>query len=80
MLDIRTYCEACNKPLLPSADDAMICSFECTFCQQCVDTTLEGKCPNCGGNFQHRPIRPKHLLAKYPPKNKDVLPESEGTD
>ncbi len=36
----------------------MICSYECTFCRDCVDRRLENVCPNCGGGFAPRPIRP----------------------
>ncbi|MBX7241795.1 MAG: DUF1272 domain-containing protein [Bacteroidia bacterium] len=47
----------------------MICSFECTFCKECVETVLKNECPNCGGGLEKRPVRPAHLLEKYPPKN-----------
>lgn len=40
----------------------MICSYECTFCKSCVDTILENVCPNCGGGFCNRPIRPSSNL------------------
>lgn len=66
MLELRPTCENCNKPLPPNSAEAMICSFECTFCQHCVDTVLENVCPNCGGGFTKRPIRPKKGLEKYP--------------
>ena len=66
MLDIRPTCEHCNKSLPYHSDQAMICSFECTFCKDCVENILLGVCPNCGGGFQNRPIRPKELLDKYP--------------
>jgi hypothetical protein len=56
MLELRPNCECCNKDLPPEASDAMICTFECTFCRDCVETKLGGRCPNCGGNFQARPI------------------------
>jgi hypothetical protein len=67
MLELRPHCECCGKDLPPAAVDAMICSFECTFCTACVDTRLGGTCPNCGGGFEHRPQRPVALLEKYPP-------------
>ena len=67
MLELRPNCECCNKDLPPDAADAMICSFECTFCANCVDERLRGVCPNCGGGFVPRPIRPASKLAKYPP-------------
>ena len=49
---------SCNVPLPPDATDARICSYECTFCAECVETVLANVCPNCGGGFQPRPIRP----------------------
>jgi hypothetical protein len=65
MLDLRPDCERCGRDLPPYAD-ARICTFECTFCADCVDGPLGGVCPNCGGNFERRPIRLAHLLEKYP--------------
>ncbi len=73
MLELRPYCEYCDKDLPPSAADAMICTFECTFCRNCVETKLGGTCPNCGGNFAARPIRPEGKLAKNPPSTVRVL-------
>lgn len=58
MLDLRPTCEHCNKPLPPQSTEARICSYECTFCASCVDTVLGNVCPNCGGGFAPRPIRP----------------------
>jgi uncharacterized protein len=58
MLELRPSCEHCNVALPPSATNARICSFECTFCAQCVAQVLFNVCPNCGGGFQPRPIRP----------------------
>ena len=58
MLELRPNCENCNKPLPPDALDARICSYECTFCADCVDRVLNNVCPNCGGGFVPRPIRP----------------------
>jgi len=69
MLELRPNCECCDKDLPPEAADAMICSFECTFCAACVDEKLGGKCPNCGGNFASRPIRPASKLANNPPSS-----------
>jgi len=57
-LQLRPNCEYCDKDLPPDAADARICSFECTFCAECVDTKLHNVCPNCGGGFERRPIRP----------------------
>lgn len=62
MLSLRPSCEHCNKSLPPDSSEAMICSFECTFCQSCVDAVLQNVCPNCGGGFVPRPVRPKHNL------------------
>jgi hypothetical protein len=58
MLELRPTCEHCNKALPPDALEARICSYECTFCAECVDTVLGNVCPNCGGGFAPRPIRP----------------------
>ncbi len=58
MLQLGPSCEHCNKALPPDATDARICSFECTFCATCVDEVLGNVCPNCGGGFAPRPIRP----------------------
>ena len=58
MLELRPTCEHCNTPLPPDSSDARICSFECTFCARCVDDVLGNVCPNCGGGFAARPIRP----------------------
>ena len=58
MLELRPTCEHCNKALPPDALDARICSYECTFCATCVDIVLGNVCPNCGGGFAPRPIRP----------------------
>jgi len=66
MLELRPNCECCDVDLPPGSDQAMICSFECTFCRDCVDNRLDGRCPNCGGNLAPRPIRPPSKLTKYP--------------
>jgi hypothetical protein len=58
MLELRPSCEHCNKLLPPAATDAMICTYECTFCRDCVDTVIGNVCPNCGGGFEKRPVRP----------------------
>jgi hypothetical protein len=67
MLELRPNCECCDRDLPPESRDAMICSFECTFCRACVEGPLKGRCPNCGGEFVPRPIRPAGKLAKNPP-------------
>jgi hypothetical protein len=58
MLELRPNCENCNKPLPPESADARICSYECTFCAACAEDVLGNVCPNCGGGFARRPIRP----------------------
>ncbi len=73
MLELRPSCECCDKNLPPEAADAMICSFECTFCADCVEHKLGGKCPNCGGGFVPRPIRPANKLANNPPSTVRVF-------
>src|SRR4249920_1993579 len=57
-LELRPNCELCDKDLPPDAADARICTYECTFCAACVEDVLHDVCPNCGGGFQPRPIRP----------------------
>ncbi len=66
MLLLKPSCDNCNKLLPPESTEAMICSYECTFCKDCVDNVLDGVCPNCGGNFVNRPIRPAKMLLKHP--------------
>jgi hypothetical protein len=58
MLELRPTCENCNKALPPASLEARICSYECTFCATCAEDILENVCPNCGGGFAPRPIRP----------------------
>ena len=72
MLEIRPSCEKCNKELPYDTLEAFICSFECTYCNECVENVLKDICPNCGGNFKQRPIRPKNLLIKYPVSDKRI--------
>jgi len=72
-LTFRPNCECCDKDLPPDSAEAMIRSFECTFCRQCAETVLGGKCPNCGGGFAPRPIRPAAKLEAYPPSTERVL-------
>ena len=66
MLELCPDCERCGRDLAPDSADARICTFECTFCADCVDGPLAGICPNCGGNFQPRPIRPVDKLVRFP--------------
>jgi len=73
MLALRPSCECCDRDLPPDSRDAMICSFECTFCTDCVEGILKGRCPNCRGELVRRPIRPAEKLAKYPPSSQRVF-------
>lgn len=67
MLQLRPGCECCDRDLPPDSQDAMICSFECTFCRDCTEQRLHGRCPNCGGELVSRPTRPAAALAENPP-------------
>lgn len=58
MLELRPGCENCGCPLPADSSDAMICTYECTFCRRCVEEVLGNVCPNCAGGFVPRPIRP----------------------
>ena len=72
MLQLRPSCEHCDKKLPPNATDAMICSFECTFCAACVQNLLMNVCPNCGGGFAPRPTRVGAELEKHPASTRRV--------
>jgi hypothetical protein len=72
MLKLRPSCECCNIDLPPESKLARICSFECTFCESCVMGRLGNVCPNCGGGFVPRPVRPQAKLAKYPASTERV--------
>src|ERR1700726_3183454 len=77
-LELRPNCECCDRDLPPASMLARICSYECTFCADCVESQLHNVCPNCGGGFVPRPIpptrewRPGLSLEKRPPSNKRV--------
>ena len=77
-LELRPNCEFCDRDLPPASLDARICTYECTFCADCVATHLHNVCPNCGGGFEKRPIRPATewrpglTLAKRPASTKWV--------
>ena len=77
MLELRPNCECCDKDLPPESREAMICTFECTFCADCATDVLGGTCPNCGGELVRRPVRPAGKLAKYPASTQRVL-KAEG--
>jgi uncharacterized protein len=77
-LQLRPNCEYCDKDLPPHSTDARICSYECTFCAACAIEKLDNVCPNCGGGFTPRPIRPAQewrqgvSVTKHPPSDKRV--------
>lgn len=58
MLELRPNCELCDRDLPPDSADARICTYECTYCANCVETVLQNVCATCGGGFAPRPIRP----------------------
>jgi hypothetical protein len=72
----RPNCECCDRDLPPESQDARICSFECTFCVDCVERRLGGRCPNCGGELVRRPVRPQAALARNPPSTRRVRRET----
>jgi hypothetical protein len=72
MLELRPSCECCDRDLAADSPEARICSYECTFCADCADRKLGGKCPNCGGELVKRPVRPANMLAKHPASTKRV--------
>ena len=75
MIKLKPNCECCDKDLPPESREAVICTFECTFCATCADTVFKGACPNCAGNFVPRPIRPAAMLRKYPASTERPLRE-----
>jgi hypothetical protein len=78
MLQIRPNCEYCDKDLPPASTEARICTYECTYCADCAEKVLHNVCPNCGGGFERRPIRPRTerrpgvSLAQHPASAKRV--------
>ena len=77
MLELRPTCEHCNRALPPESAEAWICTYECTFCGDCVENVLQNVCPNCGGGFMPRPVRPArnwkgdNYLGKDPASTKE---------
>ena len=78
MLQLRPNCECCDRDLPPDATDALICSFECTFCRECAERVFGGRCPNCGGELVVRPRRPADRLAKYPASTERIRKPHKG--
>jgi hypothetical protein len=77
MLELRPNCECCDKDLPPESREALMCSFECTYCASCADSVLGGICPNCSGELVRRPVRPVVALVNNPASTKRVL-KAEG--
>jgi len=75
MLQLRPNCECCDADLPPESNEALICSFECTFCRSCAEGLLGGRCPNCAGELVARPRRPAEKLVKYPASTERVIRE-----
>ena len=73
MLELRPNCECCDRDLPPESPQAMICTYECTFCADCAADVLRGICPNCGGELVRRPVRPPAMLARNPASTRRVL-------
>ncbi len=75
MLEMRQFCECCGKNLAPDSNEALICSFECTFCAGCAENALRGVCPNCGGDLTPRPTRAAKFLVKNPASTERIIKE-----
>lgn len=77
LLELRPNCECCDRDLPPQSRAAYMCSYECTFCEACVNDVLRGRCPNCHGELVRRPVRPEAGpaggLAKHPASTKRKL-------
>jgi hypothetical protein len=74
-LEMRPDCERCGRDLPPDSSGARICSFECTFCAECVEGALAGACPNCGGDLRPRPTGAAMHLEQYPPSTQRKGPQ-----
>jgi hypothetical protein len=73
MLELRPNCECCDRDLPPKSREAMICTFECTYCTRCATEVLKGVCANCGGELVRRPVRPPGKLERHPASTKRVV-------
>jgi hypothetical protein len=76
VLALRPNCECCDRDLPPDSPDALICSFECTFCA--ASRLPGGRCPNCGGELVRRPVRPAAKLVNSPASKERVLKPHKG--
>jgi hypothetical protein len=75
MLEMRPNCECCDRDLSPGDENVYICSFECTWCPDCVDTFENRACPNCGGRLTLRPTRSPEKLVNNPASTVRVVSE-----
>lgn len=73
MLTLRPNCECCDCDLPNESTNALICTYECTFCAECAETKLHHTCPNCGGELVRRPRRPAAALAKHPASTERIF-------
>jgi len=73
MLEIRPNCEHCGIDLPNTSTEAMICSFECTYCEECAIEIFKNVYPTCTGNFIKRPIRPSKMIEKHPASIKKIF-------
>ncbi|MFC3530969.1 DUF1272 domain-containing protein [Vogesella facilis] len=71
MLALRPGCECCDRDLPGDSAEALICSFECTFCRDCA-AAMQQVCPNCGGELLPRPRRSGARLAANPASSQRV--------
>lgn len=78
MLELRPNCECCDCDLANGSLKARICTFECTFCDDCAEGHFNGLCPNCGGDLVLRPTRPIYKLDKHPPATKRTIGSHPG--
>jgi hypothetical protein len=78
MLDLRPNCECCDRDIAADSRDAFICTFECTFCRDCVEGELKGICQNCGGELVRRPVRSPAMLLKYPARKERTPVKRKG--
>lgn len=77
MLEMRPNCERCDCDLTADSPLAYICSFECTFCQNCCEEELQHCCPNCGGELRQRPSRAAEHLEKFPASTQRVITSTD---
>lgn len=65
-VEMRPGCECCGTDLPAGSTEAMVCSFECTYCRACSERRLHRVCPTCGGELVRRPTRVGDALVRNP--------------